>query len=159
MLKPHQTLTMSLHSHLSLKIARILFDKCRRQIPSANAFQKWLLNGKAPSHEVNTFTFIKSLLYKHVLDSNQKFLALVIPKSWCFIIPVEAHDKLGHQGVNRTYHLIKCQYYWKGMNKVICKYIDNCALYKREKARTQVYPLHMTDIPGRPFDKIAIDLV
>ena len=29
----------------------------------------------------------------------------------------------------------------------------------REKARTQVYPLQMTDIPYRPFDKIAIDLV
>ena len=30
---------------------------------------------------------------------------------------------------------------------------------KREKARTQVYTLQMTDIPDRPFDKIAIDLV
>ena len=28
-----------------------------------------------------------------------------------------------------------------------------------EKARTQVYPLQMTDILDRPFDKIAIDLV
>ena len=45
------------------------------------------------------------------------------------------------------------------MNKDICKYITNCALCKREKARTQVYPLQMTDIPDRPFDKIAIDLV
>ena len=26
-------------------------------------------------------------------------------------------------------------------------------------ARTQVYPLQMTDLPNRPFDKIAIDLV
>ena len=39
------------------------------------------------------------------------------------------------------------------MNKDICKYINN------EKAKTQVYPLQMTDIPDRPFDKIAIDLV
>ena len=45
------------------------------------------------------------------------------------------------------------------MNKDIWKYINNCALCKREKARTQVYPLKMTDIPDRPFDKIAIDLV
>ena len=45
------------------------------------------------------------------------------------------------------------------MNKDIHKYITNCALCKREKARTQVYPLQMTDIPDRPFDKIAIDLV
>ena len=28
-----------------------------------------------------------------------------------------------------------------------------------EMARTQVYPLQVADIPDRPFDKIAIDLV
>ena len=45
------------------------------------------------------------------------------------------------------------------MNKDICKYVINCVLCKREKARAQVYPLQMTDIPDRSFDKIAIDLV
>ena len=45
------------------------------------------------------------------------------------------------------------------MNKDNCIYINNCALCKREKARTLVYPLQMTDIPDRPFDKIATDLV
>ena len=29
----------------------------------------------------------------------------------------------------------------------------------REKAKVQAYPLQMTGIPDRPFDKIAIDLV
>ena len=87
-------------------------------------------------------------------------MTLVIHKSWHFTVLDEAHDKLGHQGENRTYHLIKQQYYWKGLlNKDICKYITNCALCKREKARTQINLLQMTDIPDRPFDKIAIDLV
>ena len=45
------------------------------------------------------------------------------------------------------------------MNKGIHKYINNCALCKRAKTRTQVYPLQMTGILDRPFDKIAIDLV
>ena len=47
----------------------------------------------------------------------------------------------------------------QGMNKDICKYINNCALFKREKAREQVYPLQMRSIPDKPFHKIAIDLV
>ena len=108
---------------------------------------------------VNSFTHIKGLIYKNVMDSNQRFLALVIPKFWNFTVLVEAHDKIGHQGINRTYHLVKHQYYWKGMNKHICKCINNCALCKKEKASTQVYPLLMTDIPDRLFDKIAVDLV
>ena len=86
-----------------------------------------------------------------MLDSNQRFLALVIPKSWCFTVLIEAHDILGHKDVNRTHYLVKHQYKWKGMSKDIHKYFNNCALYKREKAKVQVYPLQMTDIPDRPF--------
>ena len=86
-------------------------------------------------------------------------LVLVIPKSWCFTVLIEAHDKLGHQGVTRTYHLIKQQYFWKGMNKDICKYIANCTLCKRKKAKMQMYPLQQMDIPNQPFDKIAINLI
>ena len=69
---------------------------------------KRLLSGRPPSHEVDTFTHIKVLIYRHVMDSNQRFVALVIPQSQCFTVLIEGHDKLGHQGVNRTYHLIKC---------------------------------------------------
>ena len=45
------------------------------------------------------------------------------------------------------------------MNKDIRKYITNFTLCHREKAKVQAYPLQMTEIPGRPLDKIAIDLV
>ena len=45
------------------------------------------------------------------------------------------------------------------MNKDIRKYITNCTLCHREKAKVQAYPLQMTEIPDRPFYKIAIDLV
>ena len=102
---------------------------------------------------------MRSLLYKHVTESNKKFLTLVIPKSWKYTVLVEAHDKLGHQGTTHAYCLIKCQYYWTGINKDISKYIANCTLCHRQKAKVQAYPLQMTEIPDRPFDKIAIDLV
>ena len=104
-------------------------------------------------------THVRGLLYKHITDSGQKFLALVIPKSWRYTVLVEVHDKLGYQWNTCTYCLIKCQYYWKGMNKGIRKYITNCALCHREKAKVQAYPLQMTEILDRPFDKIAINLV
>ena len=45
------------------------------------------------------------------------------------------------------------------MNKDIRKYIANFALCHREKAKVQAYPLQMTEIPDRPFDKITINLV
>ena len=89
----------------------------------------------------------------------KKFLTLVIPKSWKYTVLMEAHNQLGHQCNSHTYCLIKYQYYWKGMNKDIRKYIANCVLCCQEKAKVQQYPLQMTEILDRPFDKIAIDLV
>ena len=79
----------------------------------------------------------KDYLYKHVTDAGKKFLALVIPKSWKCTVLMEALDKLGHQGNSHTYCLIKWQYYWKGMNKDIRKYIANSVLYQWEKAKVQ----------------------
>ena len=100
----------------------------QRTDPFCKCIFKRLLNGKAPHHEFDTFTHVKGLLYKYVMDAGKKFLALVIPKSWKYTVLMEAHDKLGHQGNSCTYCLIKCQYYWKGMNKHIRKYIANCVL-------------------------------
>ena len=62
------------------------------------------------------------------MDAGKKFLTLVIPKSCKYTVLMETHDKLGHQGNSHTYCLIKHQYYWKGMNKDIWKYIANCVL-------------------------------
>ena len=99
----------------------------QRTDPFCKCISKRLLNGKAPHHEFDTFTHVKGLLYKHVTDTGKKFPALVILKSWKYTVLVEAH-KLGHQGNSHTYCLIKRQYYRKGMNKDIRKYIANCVL-------------------------------
>ena len=40
------------------------------------------------------FTHIRSLIYKHVIDSGKKFLAVVIPKSWKYTVLVKAHDNV-----------------------------------------------------------------
>ena len=106
-----------------------------RTDPFCKCISKCLSNGRALKHEVDLFLHVKGLLYKHVMDLNQKFLALVIPKLWKYTVLVEAHDKVGHQGATHTYYLIKCQDYWKGMNKDIRKYIANRTLCCREKAK------------------------
>ena len=75
------------------------------QINNTVSFCKWI--SKAPKHGTELFTNIRGLIYKHITDSGQKFLALVIPKSWKYTILVEAHNKLEHQGNTHTYCLIK----------------------------------------------------
>ena len=40
----------------------------QRTDPFCKCISKSLLNGKAPHHEFDTFTHVKGLLYKHVMD-------------------------------------------------------------------------------------------
>ena len=54
--------------------------------PFCKRISKCISNGKALQHETDLFTHVRGLLYKHVTDSGQKFLSLVIPKSWQYII-------------------------------------------------------------------------
>ena len=75
--------------------------------PFCKCISNQLSNGIAPKHETNIFMHIKGLLYKHVTDSHQEFLALIIAKAWKYTVLVEAHDKMGHQGSIGTYCLIK----------------------------------------------------
>ena len=131
----------------------------QRMDPFCKFISRLLSNGKAPQHEADLFTHIKGLLYKHIMDANQKFMTLITQNTRKYIVLVQAHGKLEHQGVTHMYCLIKWQYYWKGMNKEIQKYIAYCKLCHREKAKVQSYPLQMTEILERPFNKVAIDLV
>ena len=111
--------SLLLHQNQSQLIVWMPYFKCNELNPFCKHISKRLLNGKAPHHEFDTFTHVKGLLYKYIMDAGKKFLTLLIPKSWKYMVLVEAHDKLGHQGHSCTYCLIKCQYYWKGMNKDI----------------------------------------
>ena len=52
--------------------------KMQKTNPFCKQISKCLSNGKAPKHEKGCFTYIRGHLYKHITDSRQKFLALVI---------------------------------------------------------------------------------
>ena len=85
-----------------------------------------LLNKTAPEHEKKTFFIHNGLLYRYASDHSKDFCGLVIPKAWRYMILVETHDKMGHQGNNQMYSLIKQQYCWKGMAKDVKDYIQRC---------------------------------
>ena len=48
----------------------------QRMDPFCKHISKILLSGKAPSHEVDTFTHTKGLICKYVMDSNQRFCTI-----------------------------------------------------------------------------------
>ena len=92
--------------------------------PFCRCIMKRLLNKTAPEHELKTFFIHNGLLYWYTSDHSKDFCTLVIPKAWKYTLLVETHDKMGHQGNNCMYSLIKRQYYWKGMAKDVKDYIQ-----------------------------------
>ena len=77
--------------------------------PFCKHIMKRLLNKTAPKHELDTFFIHNGLLYRYASDHSKDFCTLVIPKAWRYTVLVETHDKMGQQGNNRTYSLIKQQ--------------------------------------------------
>ena len=75
--------------------------------PFCKCIMKRLLNKTAPEHELKTFIIHNGLLYRYASDYSKDFCTLMIPKAWRYMTLVETHDKIGHQGNNRTYSLIK----------------------------------------------------
>ena len=86
--------------------------------PFCRHIMKRLLNKTAPKHELDTFFIHNGLLYRYVSDHSKDICALVIPKAWRYTILVETHDKMGHQGNNRTYSLIKHSIIGRGWQRM-----------------------------------------
>ena len=127
--------------------------------PSCKCISRWLNQRKAPHHESNAFTDIDALLYKHAMDASQKFLILVIPKSWCFMVLVEAHEKLGHQESQELIISFSNSIIGRGWTRPSINTLQIAHYARGRKQKHKMYPLQMTDIPDWPFDKIIIDLI
>lgn len=67
----------------------------------------------------------------------------------------------GHQGITKTFHRIRQNYYWEHLKRQIVEYIRQCRtcqLKKLVRLKTR-QPMILTDTPGAAFDKVALDIL
>ena len=83
------------------------------------------------------FYLIKTgILYRSIIDNGHKFKAVVVPEELIGTVLCLGHNQSGHNGYQRTYAVVKCVYYWKGMRKHVlahCKCCVTCAKQKVKK--------------------------
>jgi len=68
----------------------------------------------------------------------------------------DAHT-IGHEGIYKTYHRLRRDFYWKGMIKLFIKCCNNCQTCKPQPMN--IYPEDLVTPPGLPFSRIGLDLI
>ena len=73
-----------------------------------------------------------------------------------------AHDNFGHFGGEKSYALLRDEYYWPNMRRDLLRaYIPACAECQRNKSSTlkPAGPLHPLKVPNDRFESVAIDFI
>ena len=74
--------------------------------------------------EGQLYVIQNKLLKRYVVDSDNMYETIVLPRALTAQILKIAHDNLGHNGTHRTYTLLKRLYYWTGLKPCVTKHIQ-----------------------------------
>ena len=91
--------------------------------------------------------------------NGQLFYPIVLPHMLIGHILELSHNKLGHNGINRTYAMLKRLYYWKGMKASITKHIKNCDNCQKRNLQVVPYAKLHFDTATFPMEFISMDLI
>ena len=83
----------------------------------------------------------------------------VIPTPLIYTLLHEFHNCKGHQGFTRTFNILKCNFWWKGMRLDVKNHINNCITCSKNLPNTACHPQLHLEIPKVPFVCIAIDTI
>ena len=86
----------------------------------------------------HSYEIKNDVLKCHQILNGQIFYPIVLPRMLIGHILELSPNKLGHNGISRTYAMLKGLYYWKGMKASITKHIKNCDVC--QKCNLQVVP-------------------
>ena len=99
------------------------------------------------------------LLKRYVVDGDNTYKTIVLPRSLTAQILKMAHDNLGHNGTHRTYTLLKRLYYWKGLKPCVTKHIQRCNQCQRRNKQVVKYATLHFDVATFPMQFISMDLI
>ena len=120
-----------------------------------------LLNSSDPALSKPQEYFIDAhgILFCKISDNDKTFEAVVVPQVVVPFILNQAHDSMGHNGTLRTYHYLKCIFYWKGLCTDVDKYVKNCIKCQMHNLKPQKYAKMHTIVPSFPMEYVAMDLI
>ena len=76
--------------------------------------------------EGQTYLVQNKILKRYVIDGNNTYETVILPRALTAQVLKMAHDDLGHNGTHRMYMLLKWLYYWKGLKPSVVKHVQRC---------------------------------
>ena len=99
------------------------------------------------------------LLKRYVVEGNNTYKTIVLPRALTAQILKMAHDDLGHNGTHRTYTMLKRLYYWKGLKPCVTKHVQRCYQCQRRNKQVVKYATLHFDVATFPMQFISMDLI
>ncbi|BFZ09104.1 hypothetical protein BsWGS_12143 [Bradybaena similaris] len=118
---------------------------------------------KHTKHSTTKFVVLKNILHRLHQTGLQTTKQIVLPIQHRPKVLDLAHSSAfgGHMGVQKTLSRIEQHYYWPGVNsdaKSKCQSCVQCQTTRPEGKFPKAH-LQTTDVPSRPFEKVAIEII
>ena len=131
------------------------------ELQKEDKFCKNILNMLASNklQNKNPYYIENGILKRYIDDNKQRFEVIVLPQTLTQPALQLAHEGLGHNGIPQTYALLRCQYYLKGLNPSVTKYVKQCTLCQKHNKQVVKYnKLHFEASPAL-MKFISMDLI
>ena len=99
------------------------------------------------------------ILKGYVLEGDNTYETIVVPRVLTAQIFGLAYDELGHNGTHKTYTILKRLYYWKGLKPSVEKHIKMCYQCQRRNKQVVKYATLHFDVATFPMQFISMDLI
>ena len=85
---------------------------------------------------------------------------IVLPQKFHHTVLTELHDKMGHLGPERVFHLAQDRFYWPRMQSDVEHYVKNiCRCIKQKPPRLKTRAPLQPIITSSPFELVSIDFI
>ena len=94
--------------------------------------------------EEQTYLVQTKILKRYVIDGDNTYKTVVLPRALTAQVLKMAHDDLGYNGAHRMYMLLKWLYYWKGLKPSVGKHVQRCYHCQRRNKQVVKYATYIS---------------
>ena len=107
----------------------------------------------------NPYYLEEGILKRYVDDHKQRFEVIVLPRDLTPVTLRLAYEEMGHNGILRTYALLRRLYYWKGLKPMVETHVKACKLCQIHNKHVVKYNKLNYDAKPAPMRFISMDII